>query len=86
MLDAWKQGRAAELRRRQSPIRFADDDWAAGWKLVSYEIGERAFPLAPFKNVDVQLTLRDRQGKILQRRATYQIVLDRTQAVLRSDT
>ena len=86
VLDAWKQRRAVDLRRRQPPIRFADDDWTGGWHLVEYEINEGGFPLRPFKNIKVALTLRDRQGNVLQKQATYQIVLHPGPSVLRTDT
>ena len=85
VLDAWKQCRAVDLRR-QPPIRFVDDDWTGGWQLLQYEINDDGFPLRPSKNIKVALTLRDRQGNVLQKQATYQIVLDRSPAVLRTDT
>ncbi len=85
VLDDWKQRRALDPRR-QTPIRFADDDWTAGLHLVDYRINEDGFPLRPFKNVKVALTLRDRQGNVLQKQAAYQIVLEPRPAVLRTDT
>ncbi len=84
-LDAWQAGRAGELARRKPPIRFVDDDQRAGLRLMSYELADPAVTIRPFADIDVQLTVRDRSGKTMQRTATYQIVLSPGLAVLRTD-
>jgi hypothetical protein len=85
-LDAWKKGRAAELARRQPPIRFVDDDWRAGWQLVWYEFPDPSAVIRPFQGVAVRLVLRDRTGKEVRHEAVYQVSLKPGLAVLRSDS
>ena len=84
-LDAWKQGRAALLPKRQPPVRFVDDDWQVGWQLLDFQLGESTGLLGPYKDVPVTLTVRDRSGRTIGKRVTYQVVLKPALAVLRSD-
>jgi hypothetical protein len=84
-LDAWKQGRAGQLMKRQPPIRFVDDDWQGGWQLLDYQVGESTRLFGPFKDVPVTLTVRDRSGRTIGKRVTYQVALEPALAVLRSD-
>jgi hypothetical protein len=84
-LNAWKQGEARDLARRQPPIRFVDDDFAAGWRLTEYEIEEPDAPILAYRNVAVILALRDPRGKAVRRETSYQVATDPALAVLRSD-
>ncbi|MHC5545016.1 hypothetical protein ACYOEI_42815, partial [Singulisphaera rosea] len=84
-LDAWKKGEARSLARRDPPIRFVDDDLAAGLRLVEYELEEPDAPLLPFKDVPVILSMRDARGKTVRRETSYQVATDPKLAVLRSD-
>ncbi len=84
-LDAWKEGTAATLTQRDPPIRFADDDWVAGRRLITYHLEDpEAFAL-PFQSVYVHLTLQTADGKMVERLAGYQISLMPSLAVLRSE-
>lgn len=85
-LDAWENGQAAELGRRQPPIRFEDDDFMAGWRLVAYEIKHPEIEIRPFETVFVEIHLRNRKGKVLQRTAGYQVTLQPQFGVLRSES
>jgi len=82
-LEAWKDGQAAGLSRRQPPIRFVDDDYLAGWQLVEFTIMDPEKPIRPFEMVEVKLRLRDRQGKVVERTTGYQITIHPRIAVLR---
>jgi hypothetical protein len=62
-LDAWKRGQACDLARRSPPIRFSDDDVAAGWRLDDYELVEPDAAVAPFRDVPVILSLRNARGR-----------------------
>jgi hypothetical protein len=84
-LDAWKKGEARKLARGKSPIRFEDDDLAAGWKLSDYEIESPDVPSDPHADVEVVLSLRDARGKATQRVARYQVATEPALAVIRSD-
>jgi hypothetical protein len=84
-LDAWKRGEARALARRAPPVRFVDEDFAAGWKLADYEIVEPDTPIRQFENVAVILSLRDKGGRTVRRETAYQVVTDPALAVLRSD-
>lgn len=84
-LDAWQAGNAAALSKRDPPIRFSDDEQLAGLKLTDYEFIDEAAPIDPFRDVEVELTLRDARGETLQKVAKYQVGLDPSLTVLRSD-
>ena len=84
-LDAWQQGAATELAKQDPPIRFVDDDLIAGYQLTGYAIDEPEAAIAPFDDVLVILSLRDRQGKPFEKTVAYQISLTPGPAVLRSE-
>jgi hypothetical protein len=84
-LDAWKDGKANSLAKHDPPIRFVDDDWAAGWQLADYEFDTPDVSIRPFADVQVNLTLQNRQGKTIEKTAAYQIALTPALSVLRSD-
>lgn len=82
-LDAWKQGRANQLAKRQPPIRLADDDLRSGCRLLDYTVSRSDF--GAFENVSVTLKLLAANGKPSERIATYQVALSPSFAVMRSD-
>ncbi|HEY1603237.1 MAG TPA: hypothetical protein VGG64_26775 [Pirellulales bacterium] len=84
-LDAWKQGRAAELARRKPPIRFADEDYIGGWRLTEYQLVDPEQEIRPFQGVRVNLLLKNRKGQTAKRLASYQVSIRPGMAVLRSD-
>jgi hypothetical protein len=83
-LDSWKQGQPQRLAAGAPPIRFEDDDWAAGWRLMEYRLSEPTRPIRPFENVGVTLTLQ-RESHRVERTAAYQVSLSPQRAVLRGD-
>ena len=84
-LDAWKQGEAGALPRRDPPIRFVDDDLVNGLKLAEYEIEEPDRPIRLHEDVNVILSLRDARGKPVRHEARYQVATEPALAVLRTD-
>lgn len=84
-LTAWKDGKAKSLAKRTPPIRFVDEDWRAGYRLVKFDVVAPEEPIEPWKGTRVQLTLIDRNGKTIERPADYQVSLSPNLAVLRSD-
>lgn len=84
-LDAWKTGNMKVLVSLESPIRFLDDDLLAGFHLVDYQIDQAKQPIRPFQGVPVTLTLKKGNGATVTRPALYQISLEPSRAVLRSD-
>lgn len=85
-LDAWKQGKAPSLARRDPPIRFVDDDCVAGWQLSDFEIpDDKAGRNTKVTSLRANLTL-DRNGSPTVRRAAmYQISFEPRLTVLRAD-
>ena len=84
-LDAWKDGEARGLPRRKPPIRFEDDDLAAGLRLAEYELEEPDAPIGLHQDVPVILSMRDARGQVVRREARYQVATTPALAVLRSD-
>lgn len=85
-LDAWKAGSAADaLARRSPPLRFVDPDLASGMKLVQFTIGEPGKAYEYVCDIPVELTLRDRRGRAVSRRAVYQVATQPGPSVLRND-
>ncbi len=84
-LDAWQLGKTVELPKHNPPIRLSDDDLVAGWQLVDYVLEAPDRQIAPFQDVNVILSLRDRQGRTTRKSAKYQVGLEPHLSVLRSD-
>jgi hypothetical protein len=84
-LEAWKAGRVKALKERTPPIRFEDDDLATGFLLTSFDLPAESGPRGSHEGVLVRLSLRDRKGKMVERRATYQVSTSPSLNVLRSD-
>jgi hypothetical protein len=71
--DAWKQGEAhGSLAQRQPPIYFNEPEWAAGKKLVKYEVGPVTLTGRQGR-CTVKLTLQDGAGKVTERAIGYQV-------------
>src|SRR5215470_3125862 len=85
-LDAWQRGQGGQLAQRQPPIRFADDDFRSGSRLVAYELAEADGLFGPHQDVPVKLTLLDRRGRTVTKSVSYQITLSPGLAVLRTDS
>ena len=84
-LDAWKAGTAAALASREPPIRFADDDLAAGCQLTAYRLEDPETFVFPYESVFAILTLQTSDGKLIERKVGYQISLTPGLSVLRSE-
>ena len=84
-LDAWKSGTPKTLSNRTPPIRFVDDDLSAGFNLVDYYFENESATIAPFQNVRISLFLKDNQGRTAEKLATYQVGIEPSLTVLRSD-
>jgi hypothetical protein len=84
-LDAWKSGGAKALKGLNPPVRLADEDFSAGWRLTDFEIEEPDAPVNAHQDVAVILLLKDGRGKTVRREARYQVASEPDLAVLRSD-
>jgi len=84
-LDAWKNATPTTLASREQPIRFVDDDLAAGRKLLAYQLDDPDSAIVPFENVFVILMLQTADGKTIERKVGYQVSLTPAVAVLRSE-
>ena len=85
VLDAWKQGLAADLGKRNPPIRFEDEDCRNAMTLAEYRLAKPETPLRPHDDVQVVLVLNDRQGRVVEKTVVYQVALAPDLAVLRND-
>ncbi|QEH35867.1 hypothetical protein OJF2_44240 [Aquisphaera giovannonii] len=85
-LDAWSSGKAADLSRRDPPLRFVDPVQARGWALLEYRILEGEHRQAgPVVDVPVELSVKPPKGKPQPIRAVYQVATHPSAAVLRND-
>jgi hypothetical protein len=84
-LSAWKDGAADTLAQRDPPIRFVDDDFAEGRQLIAYDLEDPEAVIEPFQNVFVTLSLKAADGKTLERTVGYQVSLEPSPSVLRSE-
>jgi hypothetical protein len=84
-LDAWKNDRVKSLGEQEPPIRFVDQDQAAGAKLEGYEIGANMKAVGPVIDFPVTIRIRDRRGKASEVATMYQVTMAPNVAVLRND-
>ena len=84
-LDAWKQGKAGTLAKQKPPIRFSDDDFRAGFRLVEYKLATPEEPIQQSRSVTVVLSISRGKGAPVEREALYQVSLKPQPAVLRAD-
>jgi hypothetical protein len=84
-LDAWKQGQVKKLAKCKPPIRFEDEDYRNGLRLLDYRLEPRESPVFRFNDIKVTLSLRGRQGNKIEKTVAYQVTLEPVLAVLRND-
>jgi len=84
-LEAWKAGEVAALRGLMPPIRFVDDDLAAGLELDDYRLNDPEGVIRPHQGVVVELFVQRKGGSLIRKRAEYQVSLWPTVSVLRAD-
>lgn len=71
-LDSWKGGQPpADLQKATPPVVVQDLDWAAGTKLVDFEILEGGKPVDSNLYAQVKLKLRDAAGSESEKTVTY---------------
>jgi hypothetical protein len=71
-LENWKLGLTPEEMQNGTPkIVVQDMDWSSGAELLSYEIQSDSRPMDANLVAKVKLTLRDQDGKEVQKTATY---------------
>lgn len=75
-LDAWKSKSADGLALREPPIRFADDDQAAGTELLEFEIAERKVDENVSTPIDVDLVLHLAPEQTQRKTVRYVIELE----------
>jgi hypothetical protein len=84
-LEAWRQGRAGTLAKHNPPLRFEDEDYRNGLRLIEYRLEELRRPARPFDDVQVSLVLLDRRGNKVSWSVAYQVSLEPDWAVLRNE-
>jgi hypothetical protein len=83
-LNAWKEGRTADLTVGGRPLRFEDEDARAGLALVSYQVREPPAGWTEAVGLAVTLSLRDAKGRRILRHAEY-LVTPRPDPVVRRE-
>jgi hypothetical protein len=74
-LEVWKQGgMPAELRARDVPVEFHDDDWDASAKLLNYEIQESFVDNDGSARCVVKLKVQRGSASPVDVRCAYQII------------
>jgi hypothetical protein len=73
-LDAWKEGKTPDDLRRWAPEVVAQDrDWKGGSRLIDYRLLDDGEALDDNLRVQVELTLRDPEGKERKKTVFYVI-------------
>jgi hypothetical protein len=85
-LDAWKAGKPYDSHAGQTPpIRVADEDWLAGLRLTSYQIDPKDQLIGDVLRCPVSLALKDKAGKNVKKRVSYNITTSPAPSVIRQD-
>ncbi len=84
-LDAWKAGQKIEsLGNENPPVVAQDFDWIAGAKLTEYKLLNDGTPEDANLRVQVQITVRDTQGRTATKTVTYVVGTDPKLTVFRA--
>ncbi|VTR95636.1 Uncharacterized protein OS=Singulisphaera acidiphila (strain ATCC BAA-1392 / DSM 18658 / VKM B-2454 / MOB10) GN=Sinac_4926 PE=4 SV=1 [Gemmata massiliana] len=84
-LDVWKAGQKIEsLGNENPPIVAQDFDWMAGAKLTEYKLLNDGTPEDANLRVQVQITVRDAQGRTATKTVTYVVGTDPKLTVFRA--
>ncbi len=84
-LDAWQQGEPLHtLKQRQPAIHVVDYQWADGQRLLRYQIGTDEM-IGNQLRCQVQLTVQNPQGRVVQEAAAYSVGTDPILTVHRDD-
>lgn len=85
-LEAWAKGeRVTDLQKRSPPIRFADDNWQAGHRLLDFQMGRVRTTPERVPSCRVLLSLQDKQGKKLEREVVYQVAVKPDEIIVGRD-
>lgn len=76
-LEVWQSGgKPDDLKSSSPPVEFNEAMWAAGEKLVGFEVDTaRYVDAAAVVRCEVRLTVRDRKGKQRTENAVYDVTL-----------
>jgi hypothetical protein len=84
-LDAWQKGAAPESLKHGAPaIRVIDHEWATGCRLLRYQV-EKDTPLGANLHCHVHLSLQNTRGKMLQKKARYNVATGSVVTVFREE-
>jgi hypothetical protein len=84
-LDAWKGGGKPDALAQQSPsIHASDGDWKSGLVLQDYRADEGKL-VGSDLNYSVELTLKNRNGRVTRKTAVYAVTTHPQLLVLRAD-
>jgi len=84
-LDAWQKGEPAEaLHDRRPPVRVIDPEWRSGRRLVGYRLQDDQ-PLGGDLRCQLLLSLKDANGKAVQKKAVYSVGTSPALTVVREE-
>jgi hypothetical protein len=79
-LEAWESGKSREELEKMTPsILINEDDWRTGKRLLEFKVENCSLSGRQIRS-RVQLKLQDKNGKTLDRRATY--IIDTTPRIV----
>jgi hypothetical protein len=84
-LEAWKKNEIGLLAKGTPPLRFEDDDYRDGCRLVGFRLADEQLQLRQNSDIRVELSLIDRRNKPVSKSVNYQVSLEPALAVLRND-
>jgi hypothetical protein len=80
-LETWKGGSAVEDLAQATPsIIMNETEWASGKRLADFKMEEKGSMLGRQVRWQVQLKLKDKDGRTVDRRATY--IIDTTPRIV----
>jgi hypothetical protein len=85
-LDAWARGEKSQsLRGGAPPIAVVDGDWDRGLRLEKYRLGPADQLSGPNLLCPVRLTLRNSQGRSIQKQVVYLVGTSPLVSILREE-
>jgi hypothetical protein len=79
-MEAWKSGKAPDdLANEQPPIIMNEDDWRSGKRLLDFKVEESGLSGRQIR-CKVQIKLREKDGRTVERNAIY--IIDTTPRIV----
>jgi hypothetical protein len=85
-LNAWKDGKEPNwLQEQTPPVHVVDHEWLGGYRLLRFKV-EKDEPAGADLRCQVLLSLKDKRGNALQKRAVYSVGTSPVLTVVREES